>query len=493
MSPRALTSALALAAGLAPGLMSLPGCSSSSSGAQDGGATADGSMTDGPAVDGEGSDAAPTDDASDGAVRDDFAWVDSFSAGFGSSIMAMATDGSSVVIVGQVVGTATLGTTTLTAASSTGNAFVAKLDGTGKVVWARVASGSSSDFEAVAIDASGNVVVSGTDFGDAPSFTFAGTTLTPNQSATIGGNPVGASAGVLTELDPTGTLEWAKMMESTGEVNVGSLAISGRTVYAAGPIIDDASFAPSEGMPITGCGTAGCVYLAAWAGDGTVQWAKQAASTPHRGTGVDPREVWLAANATNLFLAIGGDLASASGSSDAGQIVVNQYDLTGALGWSKVAPLPNGGPSVSGLAVDATGEAFVSGSFADGLVLGTLTVAGGDYVAKYSASGAIAWAVDNPSTGALGVHGLALGASLYSFGNGVLGGELDGGTSMSLDGYDPATGKISSADPCSAAMGIGQTVAASGTAVFVAGAGGPTGQFGTHDLSASGLFVGRKK
>jgi hypothetical protein len=468
----------------------LAACSISSSSATDGGLSGDGATAD---------SVAPGDDSSDGsneadaAPLDDFAWVKSFDAGFGSSILAMASDGTSVVIAGQITGSATFGTTTLTGPTSAGNAFVAKLDTSGTVLWAQIASGASSDFEAVALDATGNVIVSGTDFGDGPSITFGGSTLAPDTTGMIGGNPVATSAGVLIEMGPTGAVKWSKLVESTGEVNLGSLALSGSTIFAAGPIIDDAAFASGGGMPITGCGTAGCVYLAAWAADGTIQWAKVAPSTPHRGTGADPREVWLAANTTSLALAIGGDQEAAAGGTDAAQVVVNEYDLTGALTWSRSTPLANGGPAVTGVALDAAGNAFVSGEFGDGLVFGSVTVTGGQYVVSYSPTGNVAWAIDDPSGGVLGIHGLALGSTLYTFGNGELGPEPDGGTSMSLDGFDPATGKIVSVDPCSATMGIGQTVTASSAGVFVAGQGGAPGHFGKYPVTQQGLFVARKK
>ena len=271
------TSATAALSGLL-----LAACTPISSSASDGGLAGDGGLLDVSAGDAGGDDAADSE-SSDAAPLDDFAWAQSFQASFGSTILAMASDATSVVIAGQILGTATLGKTTLTTADSAGNAFVAKLDTSGNVLWAQIASGASSDFEAVAIDASGNIVVSGNDFGDGPSVTFGGTTLTPDTTGTIGGHAVGSSAGILFAMDPTGAVKWSTLVETTGEVNLGSLAFSGTTLFAAGPINDDAAFASGGGSPITGCGTDGCVFLAAWgAADGTLQWAKEAPSAPPR-------------------------------------------------------------------------------------------------------------------------------------------------------------------------------------------------------------------
>jgi len=486
---RGLAATVAVAAAAATS-----GCSPSSNASSDGGLSGDAAALDGAMAGDDAADAAPPDDAPGGDARqlDDFAWVKSFQAGSGSTIFAMAADATSVVIAGQLTGTATFGTTTLTGSTGQGSAFVAKLDASGNVVWAQVASGASSDFESVVIDSAGDVIVSGTDFADGPSVTFGGVTLTPDTTTMIGGNPV-AGAGMLLSLSSAGTVQWSRLVESTGEVNLGSLAVSGSTIFAAGPIIDDAAFASGGASAITGCGTTGCVYLAAWGTDGTLQWAKPAASTPHRGTGVDPAEVWLAANGSNLVLAIGGDQALAEGATDAAQVVVNLYDLTGVLTWTRSAPLSGGGPAVTGVALDPSGSTYVSGDFAQGLVLGSFTVTGSDYVAKYSPGGSVVWAITDPQDMELGIHGLALGTALYTFGNGDVGPAVDAGTHMSLDGFDPATGKPVTVDPCGATMGIGQTVTASSAGVFVAGQGGPPGQFGLHGTTAQGFFVAKKK
>ncbi len=422
-------------------------------------------------------------DAADDSVRvtdDGFAWAQSFEAGNGSTIMAMASDATGVVLVGHIVTSATFGTTTLTGTNgSQGDAFVAKLDPNGNPLWAKVTTGSSGDFETVVIDPSGNILIGGDDFGDSPSLTLGSTTLTPE---------TGTGGGTIFQLDPNGNVIWGKLIATTGEVNVSSLAISGTTIYAAGPIIDDAAFASGGAMAVTNCGTAGCVYLAAYDASGNIQWAKQAPSSPHRGTGVDPREVWLAANGTNLDLAIGGSYSSAGGlSNDVMELVVSQYDLTGALTWTKVTQSQDA-PTVNGLVLDSAGNAYVAGSSA-GLQLGAISVMqyAAPFLVKYTSTGDLAWGIGFPSLDGPADTALALTDHLVTFGNG------GANSPIAADRFDLATGALVSEVPCAATHGLGQAVAASSLGVFVGGYGGPPSTFGTKTLSALGLFVAKLK
>jgi hypothetical protein len=425
---------------------------------------------------------------------DGFAWADSFKAGLGSSVLAMASDADSVIIVGQITGSATFGSTKLTALDTTGNAFVVKLDKTGSVVWGKIATGDNSEFEGVTLDASGNVILAGIDFGDGADFVFGGSTLSRNQGAPINGHTPSSGGGVLVELSPAGDLMWSKYVDTTGEVNMSTVVAANGAIYVAGPIIDDADFGNGSGPVVGGCGTMGCVFLATYDSSGNIQTAVIAPSTPHRGTGVDPREVWLAASASKLTMAIGGYYSSAGGETDdTTQLVVNQYDFAGKLQWHTSVPDHGGAsPTVTGLAVDAKGNAYVSGDIGTGLDLGLIKDVQSQYLAQVSPAGVVTWAVDNKGSEELGMHGLALGDQLYSFGNGDVSGTAPpGGTSMSLDVFDPTQGKLVANAPCSALHGIGEQITASSAGVFIAGEGGSTGTFGAYKLTAEGFFVAK--
>ncbi len=450
---------------------------------------------------GDAGDAGP-----DALPPDTFAWAHAFTAGEGSVVTAAASDATGVVIVGAITSSATFGSTTLggdDAGSSLGHAFVAKLDASGNGVWAKMATGAQTVFEAVVIDASGNVIVSGDSYGTALTSTFDGMTFAPNTtSGVIGTSNVGAPCGILAKLDgATGALVWGKMIETTQEVDVGSIALSGANIVVAGALDGNAAFGPNETLTVTGCPANGCVYLAAFDASGTPQWAKQAASTPARNNaGAIPREVWAATDSSgDIVLAIAGGTEAAEQQSDANQLVVNEYDATGTLRWAKSTPMPAGtGTNVDGLVVTSSGDVFVLGDSGQGLAFGATTIdpnGDGEYVVRYAATGDVAWAVPwSPENG--GVMSLAQGAqSLYTFGNadddhGIL---PDTVVSMAVGELNPDSGAPTANVVCGIAQAIGKAVTISGTSVYVAGEGTSPGVFGRLSTTNAGLFVAKLK
>ncbi len=466
----------------------------------------------------DGSSPPSNDDAGtlpDGAVvvPDTFAWAKSFVAGDGSDVLALAADSSGVVLVGQILGTATIGTTTLTASDGSGNGFVAKLDPNGNVLWAQIATGSQSEFEAVVIDASGNIVVSGIDYGTSAgstpsSFTFAGTTVAPNfTSGTIGGSSVNAAAGVVARLDASGNLSWLKIAETTTDLDMGAVAVNGSNVVVAGALDGKGAFGPSESLPVV-CTTPTneCVFLAAYdATSGAPAWAVVAPSTPARGNGAaNPHQVQMGVDGTgNIFLGIGGYFEG-EGSTDDTELVVNKYDATGALTWNKVFMAGTSTPDLNGFSVDTTGNSYVLGESAAGLVLGSTTLGGdvnGTFLAKLDPTGAVTWVQDLDETAA-GTLGMALGgSSILTFGNGDDTNAIlpDTVVPMALGEFDPATGKLSTTVVCGIAGGRGKVVANTGTTTYVAGDGASPGVFGRvqttngPDAGNGGLFVAKLK
>ncbi len=497
---------LVVAAGLL--VASAASCSSASTSAAtgaDAGAPGDGGSgsDDGPA----GSDGGTLPDG-DAGVRDTFAWAQAFPAGQGSDIVAMAFDSSGVVVVGQITGTATIGATTLTATDSQGNAFAAKLDPSGNVLWAQIASGSQSIFEAVAIDPSGDIFLSGAEGGDSPaSVTFAGTTAAPNSiSGTIAGSEVSPAAGIVARLDASGHLTWLELVETTKLIDVGALALNGNSLVVAGALDGNAAFGPNETLPIT-CttSTTECVFFATYdVATGAASWERVAPSTPPRGNGAgNPHQVQLGLDATgNIFLGIGAAYQVSAGP-DLSELVVNEYDPTGALRWNKVFPAGSAQPELTGFAVDATGNSYVLGHDGAGLVFGSTTIdsnATGAFLAKLDPTGNVAWA-ETLDLIAPGATGLALGTTILTFGDGddpstVL---PRGAYPMVLGRFDVGTGKLSSTVTCGMGHPDGKVVATRGTVTYVAGDGTSPGVFGriettgASDAGGGGFFVARLK
>ena len=123
----------------------------------------------------------------------------------------LAVDGSgNVTIAGAFVGTATFGSVNLTAGGGN-DGFIARLDGTGKVLWAAQAYSSANTVsqlelaQGLAVDDAGNTYVSGQFFGKATLGTFK---LTANVHT-------GWRDSYVAKLDPSGKFVWASSY-STG-------------------------------------------------------------------------------------------------------------------------------------------------------------------------------------------------------------------------------------------------------------------------------------
>ena len=110
------------------------------------------------------------------AQNEDWFWAKKAGGTSNESGKSIAVDdnGNSYV-TGYFYGSATFGTTTLTS-SGDYDIFVAKLDSNGNWLWAKQAGGTSSDYtNDIAVDANGNIYVTGEIFEE--SAIFGTTTL----------------------------------------------------------------------------------------------------------------------------------------------------------------------------------------------------------------------------------------------------------------------------------------------------------------------------
>jgi hypothetical protein len=142
-------------------------------------------------------------------------WV--ISAG-GTSVdegISIAVDGSgNIYLTGCFKGMANFGSTTLTSKGIL-DIFVAKMDKSGKFLWAISAGGASDDYGiSIAVDGSGNSYLTGEFEGTA---TFGSTTLTSN-----GGNDI-----FVAKVDKSGKFVWVASAGGTGEDKGLSIAMNG--------------------------------------------------------------------------------------------------------------------------------------------------------------------------------------------------------------------------------------------------------------------------
>ncbi len=141
--------------------------------------------------------------------------------------VAVAADGS-IAIIGHYSGPTIFGTTTLTPTGTGANVFVAKLDASGKVVWAKTIGNLGAVLPAaVAMNDAGDVFV-GLDTG-------GGTITLDNVSAVD--NSSGAFAGSMFKLAAAdGKAQWAYAFgaaATTTTLAIDSIAVHGTTIAVA--------------------------------------------------------------------------------------------------------------------------------------------------------------------------------------------------------------------------------------------------------------------
>ena len=235
-------------------------------------------------------------------------------------------------------------------------------------------------------------------------------------------------------------LLWAKRAGGTNTENALGIAVDGAgNSYVTGIFgsFSSATFGPGETNETT-LTSAGFedIFVAKYDASGALVWAKRAG-----GTGLDVG-VGIAVDGSGNSYVTGffrdsatfgpgetNETTLTSAGDGLGTIFVAKYDASGDLVWAKRA----GGrqDSGNGIALDGSGNSYVTGSFADSAIFGpgetnetTLTSAGifNIFVAKYDASGDLVWAKRaGGSSFDLGI-GIAVDGARNSYVTGLFGG-----------------------------------------------------------------------
>ena len=330
---------------------------------------------------------------------------------------SVATDASgNVFVTGIFDGTVDFGGGNLPTAGY-GDIFVAKFDPSGTHLWSH-GFGSASDNDSgysVATDAAGNVFVTGY---------FAGT-------VDFGGGPL-VSAGnydiFLAKFSSTGTHLWSHRFGSTAADNGYSVATDAQgSVFLTGDFQGTVDFGGGNLV----CAGNTDVVLAKYSASGTHVWSHRygdigldhgyAVATDGSGN------VFVTGNFYGTVDFGGGDLVSAG----AVDIFLAKYDTNGTELWSQRL----GGDSLDigyCLATDILGDVVVAGSFyaTANFGGGDLTSAGASdiFVAKYTAAGAHLWSQHAGSISTDDARGVAVDPSGDVFVTGEFFGTVDFGT-----------------------------------------------------------------
>ena len=303
----------------------------------------------------------------------------------------IAVDGSgNSYVTGNFEDAATFGPgesneTTLTSAGF-GDIFVAKYDASGDLVWAKRAGGTSDDQGiGIALDGSGNSYATGLFQGSA--------TFGPGETNET--TLTGVFDIFVAKYDVSGDLVWARRAGANFGVGI-AVDGSGHS-YVTGFFVGSATFGAGETNETTLTGTGSFdIFVAKYDASGELVWAKRAGGTS------DDGGVGIALDGAAHSYVTGQFVGSATfgpgetnettlTSAGSDDIFVAKYDASGDLVWAKRAG-GTGFDEGRGIAVDGSGNSYVTGRFNDLATFGpggtnetTLTSAGSDdiFVAKY--------------------------------------------------------------------------------------------------------------
>ena len=280
-------------------------------------------------------------------------WSRTFGDTNGDDGYGVAVDGSdNVLVTGRFRGSVDFGGGTRTAAGI--DVFVLKLDASGSHLWSQTFGDSSGQIgTAVAVDDSGNVVITG-QFTGSPDF---------------GGGPLpsaGNSDIFVAKLDSSGGHLWSKGLG-------GADTDQGRSVATdtMGNVVITGDF---EGAVDFGGGTltaaAGAeLFIAKYDGSGNHVWS-------NRFGGLNDERGYAVATDSANNVVVGGffrdevDFGGGPLDGHTADLFVAKYDSAGNHLWSKDNTAFPGGGNGHGLAIDGTGHVIMTGLFGTELDLG---------------------------------------------------------------------------------------------------------------------------
>ena len=301
----------------------------------------------------------------------------------------------------------TFGSTTLRNAGQR-DIFVVKYDPNGQVLWAKSAGGNLQDKGlAIAVDARGNVYVTGT---------FASSTLTFGSMnlRNVGGDLLFRSDIFVVKYDPNGEVLWAKSAGGNRQEESLAIAVDARgNVYLTGTFGSHTLTFGSTTLRNTGFDD---IFVVKYDPNGEVLWAKSAGGNfidYGRAIAVDAREnVYVTGSFESTTVTLGATILKNAGGAD---IFVVKYDPNGEVLWAKSI---GGGKDERSydIAVDARENVHITGYFKSSpLILGATTLRNAGFldilVVKYDPNGQVLWAKSTGGNSGESGRGIAVDAS----------------------------------------------------------------------------------
>lgn len=458
---------------------------------------ADGTLTDqAPDGDGSGGDKSLAPSAWAVAAGSPCGSGDAGAAGCVDSGQAIAVDkNGNLLVAGSFQGVVTFGSTTLSATGATSDLFVAELDPSGQFLWATAAASKGNlSARGVALDSSGDAFITGTLNGSA---TLGTTTLT---AAKIGDMFAAKLDG------STGKFVWATAAEADDAEGAGIATGPKGHPHVTGSFKGNAKF----GQKVLLAANNWDVFVAKLdSATGKFTWVAQG------GGSMEDRAVAIAVEAKGHAYITGkfGKVASFGimtvKSAALSDVFVAKLDPAGKFVWaygSGKASLAAG----TGIAVDAIGNAYVTGTFRVSTQFGTTalkTKAYTDFFAtKIDVAGNFIWAASGgASCGAASdagsssceaySTGIAMGLGGDVLVTGKYKGSLLPGPLVSSGKHDVFVTRINSTGGLTGGVSGGGKDADSAQGIasdsqgnaYITGSFSQSGEFGSTTLSSGGL------
>ncbi|KAA9332137.1 hypothetical protein F0P96_11655 [Hymenobacter busanensis] len=297
-----------------------------------------------------------------------------------------------IFVLGEFFGTGTFGGSSFTSSAGGNDVVLAKLNSSGVWQWARQISGTGSEqARGLAIDASGNVYVSG--LAESGTVTFGTTSYTSAVSGDV--------LGFVAKYDANGTLQWSNSAMGAGSAQPNDLTIDANgAVVWAGHFTRTISFGSTS---VTSLGSSDVFVAKLSASNGAYQWAVRAGGSGNescRGVAADANgNIFVSGNFRGTSSVFGGLPAMAS-TGDGTQNDVFVARLNGAGTWQWVTKGGGTSPETGyDIATDGSGNAYVCGAFEGTATFGSSSFTNSNtaglydlFVAKIDAGGSWQWA-----------------------------------------------------------------------------------------------------
>lgn len=387
-------------------------------------------------------------------------------------------------ITGYIAGVTSFGSTTLN--NPNGGIYVAKTDNAGNWVWAVSAGASGCGGAGIAMDANGDIVVTGYFSGSA---TFGTTNLTSSGYRDI----------FVAKLSSTGIWIWAVRAGGGGDNDEGfDLATDQNlNIYVTGYFIGTASFGASS---ITGIGNVSSdIFVAKLSGSGTWIWAQRGG-----GSSADYSYGIAVDNSGNVFIT-GQFRESASFGSISltlgyVNIFVAKLNQSGNFVWVKYTgnsmEAQHSGMSID---VDDTGCIYVTGEFREMANFGGTILIGSwnspnVFIAKMNNNGTWLWAKSAGGSSYDSGYSIAVDSNGNAYTSGTFSGTATfGNQTFTSNGFDIFVSKLDSSGNWQWTKTAGaefcRSIAASDMGeVYITGDFSVSATFGTTTITSNGSY-----